>query len=40
MKYLIDNIGNNSTKLCILNDNFKIFRSYKFQKDKIYTDNF
>ena len=36
MKYLIGDIGNTSTKLCILNKEFKIFRSYEFQTDKIY----
>ena len=36
MKYLIGDIGNTSTKLCILNKKFKILKSYEFQTDKIY----
>ena len=40
MKYLIGDIGNTSTKLCILNKEFKIFRSYEFQTYKIYKDSF
>ena len=40
MKYLIGDIGNTSTKLCILNKEFKIFRSYEFQTDKIYKGSF
>ena len=40
MKYLIGDIGNTSTKLCILNKEFKIFKSYEFQTDKIYKGSF
>ena len=40
MKYLIGDIGNTSTKICILNKEFRIFRSYEFQTDKIYKDSF
>ena len=40
MKYLIGDIGNTSTKLCILNKEFKIFRSYEFQTEKIYKGSF
>ena len=40
MKYLIGDIGNTSTKLCILNENFKIFKSFEFQTDKIYKGSF
>ena len=40
MKYLIGDIGNTSTKLCILNKKFKIFKSYEFQTDKIYKGSF
>ena len=40
MKYLIGDIGNTSTKLCILNKEFKILRSYEFQTDKIYKGSF
>ena len=40
MKYFIGDIGNTSTKLCILNKDFKIFRSFEFQTDKIYKGSF
>ena len=40
MKYLIGDIGNTSTKLCILNKKFKILKSYEFQTDKIYKGSF
>ena len=40
MKYLIGDIGNTSKKLCILNKEFKIFKSYEFQTDKIYKGSF
>ena len=40
MKYLIGDIGNTSTKICILNKEFKILRSYEFQTDKIYKGSF
>ena len=40
MKYLIGDIGNTSTKLCILNEKFKIFRTYEFQTYKIYEGSF
>ena len=29
MKYLIGDIGNTSTKICILNNKFKILKTYK-----------
>ena len=40
MKYLIGDIGNTSTKICILNKEFKILRSNEFQTDKIYKGSF
>ena len=39
MKYLIGDIGNTSTKICILNRKFKILRSYYFETNKIYKNN-
>ena len=35
MKYLIGDIGNTSTKICILNNSFKILRSYNFETFKM-----
>ena len=40
MKYLIGDIGNTSTKLCILNNNFEILRSYEFKTEKIFKGNY
>jgi type III pantothenate kinase len=40
MKYLIGDIGNTSTKICVLNNNFKILRSYNFETIKILKNNF
>ena len=40
MKYLIGDIGNTSTKICVLNNNFKILRSYNFETIKILKHNF
>ena len=40
MKFLIGDIGNTSTKICILNTKFKILRSYNFETNKIYRGNF
>ncbi len=39
MKFLIGDIGNTSTKVCILNKKFKILRSYNFDTRKMYKDN-
>ena len=39
MKYLIGDIGNTSTKICILSRNFKILRSYNFDTSKMYKNN-
>ena len=40
MKYLVGDIGNTLTKICILNNKFKILRSYNFETDKVYRLNF
>tara|TARA_Y100000389_G_scaffold112762_1_gene109876 strand:+ start:2734 stop:3480 length:747 start_codon:yes stop_codon:yes gene_type:complete len=40
MKYIVGDIGNTSTKVCILNDKFKIIRSLNFETIKIYKKNF
>ena len=39
MKYLIGDIGNSSTKICILSRNFQILRSYNFDTRKMYKNN-
>ena len=40
MKYIVGDIGNTSTKICILNDKFKIIKSFNFETIKIYKKNF
>ena len=40
MNYIVGDIGNTSTKLCILNDKFKIVRSFNFETIKIFKKNF
>ena len=40
MKFLIGDIGNTSTKICILNRKFQILRSYNFDTFKMYRGNF
>ena len=40
MKFLIGDIGNTSTKICVLNKKFKILRSYNFDTYKMYKGNF
>jgi len=40
MKYIVGDIGNTSTKICILNDKFKIIKSFNFETNKIYKKNF
>ena len=40
MKFLIGDIGNTSTKICILNRKFKILRSYNFDTMRMYKGNF
>jgi type III pantothenate kinase len=39
MKYLIGDIGNTSTKICILSRKFQILRSYNFDTSKMYKKN-
>ena len=39
MKFLIGDIGNTSTKICILNNKFKILRSYNFETIKMLKGN-
>ena len=39
MKFLIGDIGNTSTKICILNNKFKILRSYNFETSKMLKGN-
>ncbi len=39
MKFLIGDIGNTSTKICILNKKFQILRSYNFETIKMYRNN-
>ena len=39
MKYLIGDIGNTSTKICILSRKFKILRSYNLDTNKMYRGN-
>jgi type III pantothenate kinase len=36
MKYIIGDIGNTSTKICILNENFVTLKSFIFETNKIY----
>ena len=36
MKYIVGDIGNTSTKICILNNKFKIIKSFDFETDKIF----
>ena len=39
MKFLIGDIGNTSTKICVLNNNLKILRSYNFETIKMLKGN-
>ena len=39
MKYLIGDIGNTSTKICIMSRKFQILRSYNFETNKMYKNN-
>ncbi len=39
MKFLIGDIGNTSTKICVLNSKFKILRTYYFETNKIHKGN-
>ena len=36
MNYIVGDIGNTSTKVCILNDKFEIVRSFNFETIKIF----
>ena len=40
MNYIVGDIGNTSTKICILDDKFKILRCLNFETTKIYKKNF
>ena len=40
MNYIIGDIGNTSTKVCVLNKKFKIIRSFNFETLKIYKKNY
>ena len=40
MKFLIGDIGNTSTKICVLNSKFEILRSYNFETTKMYRADF
>ena len=40
MKYIVGDIGNTSTKICVLNDKFKIVRSFNIETIKIFKKNF
>jgi type III pantothenate kinase len=40
MKYLIGDIGNTSTKVCILNNKFKIIRPFIFETSNLYKKNY
>ena len=39
MKFLIGDIGNTSTKICVLNNKFRILRSYNFETKSMYRGN-
>lgn len=40
MKYIIGDIGNTSTKICILNKNFVTLKSFIFETNKVYKKKF
>ena len=40
MRYIIGDIGNTSTKICILNKEYKIIKSYDFETKNINKSNF
>jgi type III pantothenate kinase len=40
MKYIVGDIGNTSTKVCLLNNRFKIIKSFNFETTKIHKKNF
>ena len=39
MKFLVGDIGNTFTKICVLNNKFKILKSYNFETNKMYNGN-
>jgi len=40
MKYIVGDIGNTSTKICILNNKFKIIKTFDFETSKVYNKNY
>ena len=40
MKYIIGDIGNTLTKICILDNEFKIIKSFDFATNRIYKKNY
>ncbi|MDA7715265.1 type III pantothenate kinase [Pelagibacteraceae bacterium] len=40
MKYLVGDIGNTLTKVCVLNNDYKIIKLYNFETNKIYKGNY
>ena len=40
MYYIVGDIGNTSTRICLLNKKFKIFKSIIFKTKKIYNSRF
>ena len=40
MKYIVGDIGNTSTKICILNNKFKIIKTFDFETSRVYNKNF
>lgn len=40
MKHIVGDIGNTLIKICILNDNLKIIKSFNFETNKIYKKNY
>jgi type III pantothenate kinase len=40
MKHIVGDIGNTSTKICVLNSKFKIIKSFNFETSRIYKKNY
>ena len=40
MNYIVGDIGNTSTKVCILNNKFKIVKSFNFETNRIAKKNY
>ena len=40
MNYIVGDIGNTSTKICILNNKFKIIKSFNFETSRIVKKNY